>query len=115
MTRPETCGAAGGAISTWVNVITCGNVDGGIVSSSRLSTAAAIFCYAGTIRYVRVISASDSQAGGLWFKSLHPTSAETHMWLWQLVAMLASYTGKGVTPDVDLSEHFSHMPLEKFE
>ena len=33
MTRPETCGEAGGAISMWVNIIDCG-YRGGIVSSA---------------------------------------------------------------------------------
>ena len=35
MTQPETCGAAGGAISIWVNVIQCGAIADGIVSSCR--------------------------------------------------------------------------------
>ena len=30
----------------------------------------------------------------------HPTSAETHMWGKRLAAMLAIYTGKGVTPEM---------------
>ena len=32
MTRPETCGAAGGAISVWVNVIDCPQTAGIITS-----------------------------------------------------------------------------------
>ena len=40
----------------------------------------------------------------------HPTSAETHLWGIQLAVMLAIYTGRGVTPEVNLREHISHMP-----
>ena len=32
MTQPETCGVAGGAISMWVNLISCPN-NGGIITS----------------------------------------------------------------------------------
>ena len=50
MTRPETCGAAGGAISLWVNVIECpGN--GGIVSSYAGDTSSLVFCRYDEIRY----------------------------------------------------------------
>ena len=42
----------------------------------------------------------------------HPTSAETRMWGKRLAAMLAIYTGRGVTPEVNLREHISHMPLQ---
>ena len=58
----------------------------------------------------QVGSASDCQAGGWWFKSQHPTSAETHMWGRKLAAMLALYTSKGVAPEVNLREHILHMP-----
>ena len=40
----------------------------------------------------------------------HPTSAETHMWGKRLAAMLAIYTGRGVSPEVNLRERISHMP-----
>ena len=40
----------------------------------------------------------------------HPTSAETHMWGKQPVAMLAIYTGRGVAPEVNLREHISRIP-----
>ena len=40
----------------------------------------------------------------------HPTSAETHMWGKQPAAMLAIYTGSGVTPEVNLRERICHMP-----
>ena len=49
MTRPETCGAAGGAISLWVNVIECSDWEG-IISSynrdvaSKSVTSAHIYC-----------------------------------------------------------------------
>ena len=42
--------------------------------------------------------------GGVWFYSGGPTSAETHMWGKQLAAMLAIYTDRGVTPEVNLRE-----------
>ena len=37
MTRPETCGAAGGAISLWMNIIDC-PYDAGILSSHKSLT-----------------------------------------------------------------------------
>ena len=39
----------------------------------------------------------------------HPTSAETRMWGKRPAAMLAIYTGRCVTPEVNLREHISHM------
>ena len=42
----------------------------------------------------------------------HPTSAETRMWGKQPAAILAIYTGRGVTPEVNLREHISHMPSQ---
>ena len=33
MTRPETCGAAGGAISVWLNILDCSGPQIGIVTS----------------------------------------------------------------------------------
>ena len=51
-----------------------------------------------------------SVAGGRRFKSRHPTSAEIRMWGRRLAAMLALYTGKGVTPEVNLREHISCTP-----
>ena len=56
-------------------------------------------------------SASDCRAGCWQFKSQHPTSAETCMWGRWLAAMLALYTGKGVTPEVNLREHILRAPL----
>ena len=52
---------------------------------------------------------SDCLAGGWRFKSRHRTSAETRMWGRRLAAMMALYTGKGVTPEVNLKEHISHI------
>ena len=37
--------------------------------------------------------------------------AETHMWGRRLAAMLALYTSKGVTPEVNLRECVTCMPL----
>ena len=59
----------------------------------------------------RVGSTSDCRAGGRWFKSQHPTSAEIRMWGRRLAAMLALYTGKGVAPEVNLRECISCTPL----
>ena len=42
----------------------------------------------------------------------HPTSTETRMWGKRLAAMLAIYTGRGVTPEVNLRECISCMPLQ---
>ena len=49
MTRPETCGAAGGSISVWVNVIVFNW--GGIISSFGSSTGLRIGCRSSEIRY----------------------------------------------------------------
>ena len=51
MTRPETCGAAGGAISLWVKLFEC--LDwGGLVSSMAWDTSGSrIECDNGLIRY----------------------------------------------------------------
>ena len=49
MTRMD-CGAAGGAISVWVNVVDCpGN--GGIISSYNNNRASLISCYNSNIQY----------------------------------------------------------------
>ena len=51
MTRAETCGAAGGAISLWVNVIGCIG-DGGLVSSGTWGRSGSLIdCQNGLIRY----------------------------------------------------------------
>ena len=49
MTRPETCGSAGGAISVWLKVIDCPY--GGIISSHSHSTGSVIYCTATDFRY----------------------------------------------------------------
>ena len=50
MTRPDTCGAAGGAISLWLNVNDCPS--GGIVSSHQDGTTSVLIdCGSYYIRY----------------------------------------------------------------
>ena len=66
-------------------------------------------------RHGQVGSTSDCRAGGGQFKSQHPTSAETRMWGRRLAAMLALYTGKGVTPEVNLRECMSLSSANKAE
>ena len=45
MTRPETCGAAGGAIRMWINVDGCQGLEGGIISTLGFGrTGSVIFC-----------------------------------------------------------------------
>ena len=56
MTRPDTCGAAGGAISVWVRMIDCRpNSFCGIISSitglGGSSAGSVIFGHSGSIRY----------------------------------------------------------------
>ena len=48
MTRPETCGAAGRALSMWVNVIACSSNDG--IISSLGPAGLWIFCSIDEIR-----------------------------------------------------------------
>ena len=51
MTQPETCSAAGGTISLWVNVTDCPSA-GGIVSSLQWqSTGLRIYCTSSDIGY----------------------------------------------------------------
>ena len=51
MTQPETCGAADGGISLWVNVIDCPSA-GGIVSSLQWQTTGLhIYCTGSDIGY----------------------------------------------------------------
>ena len=60
MTRPETCGAAGGAISLWINVEECSNSFTTIVGSvnANFITGSAILCGFDRIRYDMFISDS---------------------------------------------------------
>ena len=44
MTRPETCGAAGGAISLWLKIINCPNSDGVITSRRSWRRGFLIYC-----------------------------------------------------------------------
>ena len=54
MTRPETCGAAGGAISVWINLIDC--MLGGIISSLvHGSSGSVIACDGVSFRYYQCI------------------------------------------------------------
>ena len=54
MTQPQTCGAAGGAISVWVKVMHCPHGKGeteGIVSSTATSgTGSIVYCHLGNIK-----------------------------------------------------------------
>ena len=50
MTRPETCGAAGGAFSMWVKVIDCPSPVRGIISS-RVSSGSVFYCVNEVIGY----------------------------------------------------------------
>ena len=49
MTLPDNCGAAGGAISLWLNVNDCPS--GGIVSSHRGATTSVIYCTGSNFGY----------------------------------------------------------------
>ena len=53
MTRPETCGAAGGAINLWVNIIDCPSGSGIISSNAKDSWTASsfVYCYANNVVY----------------------------------------------------------------
>ena len=51
MTRPETCGAAGGAISLWVNLIDCPDWAGILSSRASGKTASQIYCKPSLLRY----------------------------------------------------------------
>ena len=69
MTRPETCGAVGGSISLWANLIDC--TFGGIISSS----GSVIACNEASFRYYQCISfvreGSQTRLISLWwFQSL---------------------------------------------
>ena len=53
MTRPETCCAAGGAISVWLKVNGCPGGSEGFISSRAISGTSGfvIYCYSYNIRY----------------------------------------------------------------
>ena len=51
MTQPETCGAAGGVISVWVNAIECPEVCGIISSWGSGSTESSILLYPSDLMY----------------------------------------------------------------
>ena len=48
MTRPETCGAAGGTISVWVNVDDSPSAEVGIISSFQSSGSGSVIYYSAT-------------------------------------------------------------------
>ena len=53
MTRPETCGTAGGAVSFWLKDIDCGNdYNNGIISTQQSGTFSGfnVQCHQGQIR-----------------------------------------------------------------
>ena len=80
MTRPETCGAAGGAISVWINLIGC--THGGIISTLVYdSSGSVIACSDGSFRYYQCISLV--REGRQWFQSL--------ALCWQLNSYLNQY------------------------
>ena len=51
MTLPETCGAAGGAISFWLNIMKCDTYAGVISSYTSGKTGLQIYCYSINIVY----------------------------------------------------------------
>ena len=51
MTLPETCGAAGGAISLWMNVIDCQWFGGTVSSLKSGTTGSMIYCRSSYIWY----------------------------------------------------------------
>ena len=54
ITQPDTCGAAGGAVSLWVKVIDCGFDDGIFTTMENTQMrGVAITCYPPNIKYVR--------------------------------------------------------------
>ena len=55
-----------------------------------------------------MVSESDCQADGRWFKSCLTSLLKHACVEGVLAAMLAIYTGKGVTTEVNLNEHISH-------
>ena len=58
----------------------------------------------------RVVSASDCQAGGLWFKSCALLKHACGKSDW-----LAIYTGKSVALEVNLRKRISHTPLQSMD
>ena len=57
MTRPETCGAAGGAISVWLNVVTCSSSRPGIISSLIDGASGTVmYCNSNDYRYYQYIT-----------------------------------------------------------
>ena len=76
------------------------------ISFTKISEIIHIYNY---IQFCNVLHNYKFNVGPQW----HPTSAETYMWGKQLAAMLAIYTSKCVTPEVNLREHISYTPLPR--
>ena len=51
MTQPETCGAAGGAVSMWVKISKCQNLGGIISTRGYNENGLIIYCSQDTIKY----------------------------------------------------------------
>ena len=60
MTRPETCGSAGGAVSFWINVVNCTGFQylGGLITTENAGPGLRIFCHApsGLLGYVSYVT-----------------------------------------------------------
>ena len=50
MTLPETCGAAGGAVSMWMKLMECPILCGIISSLAYLTTGSLMYCDGGSLR-----------------------------------------------------------------
>ena len=54
MTQPETCGAAGGAVSLWMKLVECPDW-AGVISSWTRTTGFVIYCASGNFtRYIQL-------------------------------------------------------------
>ena len=92
MTRPDTCGVAGGAISLWVKLTgDCIKQHGIISSLTKQSSGSLISCLFGTLRYDLLIQ-------------IYVTGPRTHGWGWYIVYKSSgrkignSRRGPGVLP-----------------
>ena len=60
MTKPETCGSAGGAVSFWINVVNCTGVLylGGLITTRTAGPGFHVFCHAptGLLGYVSYVT-----------------------------------------------------------
>ena len=55
MTRPETCGTAGGAISLWMKVIDCPTFAGVVSSEAWGSARSMLSCTRASVRYFLIV------------------------------------------------------------